>query len=164
MSQEMDKLRSLVRAIAPEEATVALFAPSLATGVSDSDYPDAAALWGFELESGGRVQMKKPPPPMPTDEILEMLDEQQYKAFMAKRKAIAEDLEGSTHLPDGMDANQWIRSLQRELEDQGQWQDLDPLHRPGNYEWDGSGGAVESIAPSTSYNQFEFELRRLKLS
>lgn len=160
----MDELRSLVREVAPDEALAVLFAPSLAAGVSDSDLPDAIVLWGFEFSSGDRVTLKRPPAPLPPDEVLDMFEDDQYEALVAQHQAQAEAFETDFPLPDNMNVNQWIRSLQRDLEDLADWEALEPLRYPTDYDWDGSGGVVESIAPYSEAAQSEFELRRLNLN
>lgn len=160
----MEQFRLLVKGVAPEGASGALFAPSLAAGVSDSDFPDAVVLWGFEMVSGERVEMMQPPMQMPSDEVLDMLDDEQYEAFMEKYEAQVEAFSAPINLPEGVDVNMWIRSLQEGLEDMDSWEALAPLRDPNDYEWDGTAGSVESIAPYSAAAQVEFELRRLSFS
>lgn len=164
MKSGIEILRNSVRNLAPDGATAALFAPGVAVGAGDSQFPDLVELWGFELRSGDTISLVAPVPPMPNAEVKAMMDEDMLERYLARREGCIEENKPPRGFPDDLDINQWIGSIQSELEDSDEPELLQALRNPSAYAWDGVAGPVQSIAPYTEAAQGEFELRRLNLA
>ena len=163
----MKLLRSELSSRAPKGAVSALLVPERALGRSDSDWPDACGLWGFELESGERLEHHPASLQLPQDEILDMLDDQQYESLMAKHQAAQAN---PPQLYQGRDMNEWLYEVEAEVLEAvalalGQDADADQIIKyPGQFEWDGEAGETEALSPNGASSDRRFLIWRLKLT
>ena len=167
-SNSMDILRSELSSRAPEGALYALFVPERAIGRSDSDWPDACGLWGFELDSGDRLQHHPAPYQLPSEAVMERFNDEDKQFFVDKYQAAQAN---PPRLYQGRDMNDWLYEVEAEVMEAIEWArtedsegDYQMIQHPGQFEWDGEAGKTEALNPSGASSNGFFPLWRLKLN
>jgi hypothetical protein len=163
----LNALRAELSSRAPDNAVYGLFVAELAIGRSDSDWPNACGLWGFELDSGDRLQHHPAPYQLPSKAVTERFNDEDKKFFIDKYHAAQAN---PPRLYQGRDMNEWLYEVEAEvLEALGSNLD-DPevddkvFRFPEQFEWDGDAGQVEASSPSGAGSNGFFPLWRLKLT